>query len=270
MSNEFCMLCDSINEEEFNSMDLSNFYANSKEDGERIIAIKKGDRVELWNRRNVEKSSVYPEITNSLKKLDFDFIVDGEVISHDGLFNNLQRRAGVRNLIEIKKRVLEIPVKYMIFDIIRLEDKDLTKLPLSDRIKHLDKFKGIENIEILPYLEGEDIRKLWDLVKAQDKEGIILKTKNGIYEFRRSRKWVKLKNFKEVEIEFGEYEINNAGLKMSEGIYEVQVQDDSSDRVKKIKEKIDNGEKVKIIIQYLERTKENKLRFPSCKEVLLE
>lgn len=265
---EFCMLCDSINEEEFNSMDLNDFYGNNKEDGERIIAIKKGDRVELWNRRNVEKGFVYEEIINSLKKLDFDFVIDGEVTTHDGIFNSLQRRAGVRNPIEIKRRMVEIPVKYMIFDIIRLEDKDLTKLPLSDRIKFLDKFKGIENVEILPYLEGEDIRKLWDLVKTQDKEGIILKAKNSVYEFRRAKTWIKLKNFKEIEIEFGEYEVNNAGVKLSTGFYEVQVQDDSSDRVEKIKKKIDKGEKVKVVIQYLERTKDNKLRFPSCKEVI--
>ena len=78
----------------------------------------------------------------------------------------------------------------------------------------------------------------------------------------------KLKNWKEIEISFGRYEENPAGVKLINQEVEVQVQRDSSDRIERIKEKIDRGEKVKILVQYLEKTKAGKLRFPSCRSIL--
>ena len=39
-----------------------------KYDGERIIAVRYGDEISLWTRRNIQASYKFPEIVKALKK----------------------------------------------------------------------------------------------------------------------------------------------------------------------------------------------------------
>ena len=267
------MLCDNITENEFKKMDLSNFYGQVKKDGEHLIIIKKGKEVYMYNRRGKEKSNVYIEIKEEVSKvlrfLDIDFMIVGEMCSFDDNFNNFQHRSNLQNPIEIEKRRKEIPCVAWLFDILEFQGKNLTHLPLIQRKIMLEYFRGLEHIQVLNYFETpQEIGGLWKWVKENNKEGIILKLKTSPYTFSRSKSWIKLKNWKEIEISFGRYEENPAGVKLINQEVEVQVQRDSSDRIERIKEKIDRGEKVKILVQYLEKTKAGKLRFPSCRSIL--
>lgn len=265
MSEEF-MLCDTIKSIE--EVNINNYFGNEKIDGERIVALKEGNEVYLFNRRKNEKSKFFPEITEELKKFDFDFTIDGEVASKSGLFNDFQQRGNLRNIFEIEKRRKTFPLVFNVFDVLKINGQDLTKLPLIDRKEYLKQFKNkSDKIIPLDFVEGIDIITLWEFVKKENKEGIILKEKNSKYQFKRSREWLKLKFWKEISIEFSKYEINNAGVKLTEGIYEVQVQNDGSNRVKNIMEKIDKGEKAKVVVQYLDIGNTGKLRMPTCKEV---
>jgi len=273
MSEKICMLCDKITEQEFKEMDLSGYYANLKMDGERnLICIDNGN-VNIINRRGREKSEIYKEISESAKKLDITAIFDAEIIAIDGEFNSLQHRSNTTNPIGIREGMKKYPVKAVIFDILSLDNKKVINLPLIERKKILEKLKekiNCKELEIIDFYEGEEIMELWEKVKREDSEGIILKLKNSRYEFRRSNAWLKLKNFKEKICEFDKYEVNNAGLKLISQEVEVQVQDDRSGRIEKIKEKIDNGDKVKIEVQYLTiNPKTKKMRFPSTRKVLI-
>lgn len=263
------MLCNSITEKEFEKMDLSNFLAELKEDGERIIAVKEGLQIWLYNRRGREKSAIYSELVRELEKLELDFVIDAEVITCDELFNSLQHRSNLSDRNKIKEAEKKYPIKLMVFDIISLNKLDLRNKSLIERKKYLECLRGLEKIEVLNWFEGEDIRKLWEYVKENNKEGIILKLKNSVYEYRRSNSWIKLKNFKEVEVSFSRYESNNAGVKLISQEVEVQVQADSSSRVEKIKEKINNGGEVRVLVQYLSKGESGRLRFPSCRSVLI-
>lgn len=262
------MLCESI--ENLEQVDLNKVIGELKKDGERLLLIKESDRLELWNRRGKEKSFCYPELLE-VSKVSHNFILDGEVCSINEKFNDLQKRALLTDRYKIEIRKKEIPVIFYVFDILSFDNKDLTNLPLIERKKYLEHFRNLNNLVVLNWFEGEEIKELWNYVKENEKEGIILKFKNSAYIFSRSNSWLKLKNFKETIIEFSMYEMNNSGIKLTSenALYEIQVQNDNSDRVGKIKEKIDKGEKVKCEVQYLEKTKNNKLRFPSCKEVLI-
>jgi len=264
-----CMLCQAISEEEFENMDLSNWYANTKEDGERCIIIKNNDRIEIINRRGREKSIQYPEIVEEVAKVSGNFCIDGEMCSKEGGFNNLQKRALLTDRNKIEKRIKEIPVIFFVFDIISFNNKNLTQLPLIERKDYLEKFRGLENVEVLNWFENEDIKELWNWVKKNDKEGIILKLKNSMYKSKRDKSWLKLKNFKERIIEFVYYDLNPAGIKLTSENYLYEVQVAGIERAKKIKERLDKGEKVLVNVQYLEETKVGKLRFPSTKEVLI-
>lgn len=257
---EICMLCETV--KDLNELDLSKYYAQTKEDGERILAVKKGGVVELWNRRNIEKSAVFPEIVEELKKIPYEFIIDGEVVSYDELFNSLQKRALLRDVNKISQRMKEIPVIYKVFDILELNGKNVTDIPLKDRKLLFETMgDGMTSIKVLKFVDGEpDIRALWDLVNQQGREGIVLKLKDSIYEKRRSWNWIKLKCWKYAEISFYTYENNDNGS--------ITVENTDGDRclvsgkdVDLVKQAIDTDKKVDLKIKFLEKTKDGRYRF---------
>jgi ATP-dependent DNA ligase len=261
-----CMLCGSV--ANISEVAIDRYIAEEKFDGERIVAIKNGDNINLVNRRGASKENIYIEITESLKKFDFDFVIDGEIVAEKGVFNDLQRRALLRDVEEIKKRAVEIPTKFMAFDIISLKGEDLKSKPLLDRKKILsDNIKDNDRVVACEWISGEDnIKDLWEKIREENKEGIILKIKNSIYQNKRTNAWVKLKNFKEIELSFNGYEMNNAGVKVNDGFNEVQIQ--GLPRAEWVINSIKSNGFVKVIVQYLDKEKTGKLRFPSCKEVV--
>lgn len=117
---ELFMLCHSTTEQEASQMDFTKWKANYKWDGERIIAIVDSGSVLLLNRRGNIKNEQFTEVVEELKTLP-DCILDGELISKDNNFNRLQSRSGTDKgpALEIKKA--NIPITYMIFDLISLD-----------------------------------------------------------------------------------------------------------------------------------------------------
>jgi len=274
---EKMMLCGSISS--LNDIVISRYMAEEKFDGERIKVIKKGKVVSMINRRGAYKEEVYIELKEELQTLDFDFIIDGEVCSTNGIFNDLQRRALLRDTDKISIRKSSIPIVMHVFDIMELNGLNTTLLPLIERKKLLtdnfanspnspDSHPNLVTIKLAEYVLGEvNIRALWNRIINENKEGIILKVIDSIYVYKRSNAFLKYKNFKEIEILFNKYEVNNAGVKLNDGFHEVQVQ--GVPRANWIIEKINKGEHIKVIVQYLEKSATTgKLRFPSCKEVV--
>lgn len=264
MDKKTFMLCDSIKEEEFRKMDLSNYIGEDKKDGERIIVCKEGLQVWIFNRRGREKGFIYPEIVKDLEKLQEDFIIDGEVITKDGLFNSLQHRSNLgRN--KVSEGVRNYPIEFCVFDIISFNKMDLRNKPLVERKKYLEFLRGLEAVKILNWFEDEDIRVLWEFIKEHNKEGIILKLKNSVYEARRSEKWIKCKNFKEEVVKLTKFAVNNAGFRCEDDFDNaVQVAGEES---KEVANQITNNGFCYVVIQYLEKTKDNKFRFPSFKGI---
>jgi ATP-dependent DNA ligase len=261
-----CMLCGSV--ANISEVAIDRYIAEEKFDGERIVAIKNGDNINLVNRRGANKENVYIEITESLKKFDFDFVIDGEIVAEKGVFNDLQRRALLRDVEEIKKRAVEIPTKFMAFDIISLKGEDLKSKPLLDRKKILsDNIKDNDRVVACEWISGEDnIKDLWEKIREENKEGIILKIKNSIYQNKRTNAWVKLKVWKDIDLKMNRYTINNAGIRLenNEGIF-VQC---AGEQAKYVKQQIDEKGEIMVTIQYLERTADNKFRFPSFIKVV--
>lgn len=260
------MLCDSV--KSLSDVKLARYIAEQKFDGERILISKKGNVVKVTNRRGAEKSDVYPEIVEELSKLNFDFWLDGEMCSSNGIFNDLQRRALLRDSNEIANRRESIPLIYNVFDVLELNSERLVFKPLLERKKILaDNFSNLEKIKVAEWFDKEEeIKALWEKVQQNNLEGIVLKIKDSVYVFKRSSSWLKCKNFKEVTIKFTSGEINNAGIKLTDGFNEVQVQQKS--RADWIVKKLATDGFVEVVVQYLDKGESGKLRFPSCREVV--
>lgn len=261
---KFFMLCDSITEEESEGLDTQRWKANIKYDGERIISIREGDDIILINRRGKICNLHFPEIVEELKKILPDkTIVDGEIISTDDNFTALQSRALTSKVSRIKELIKEVPVNYMIFDLIKNKDKDIRFLELEDRVTQMkDLFSSLQGqSDKIKLAEFGEIKEMIKKARAEDREGLILKDMNGTYENRRSPAWKKLKFFLEGELKPISYEENPKGIRVEDKDGNaVQIAGQQS---KPIKALIDQKKDITIYVQYLEKSEEGRMRFPS-------
>jgi ATP-dependent DNA ligase len=259
-------LCNPITEVELTGLDKSQFQANIKFDGTRIIAVvDKGDVI-LVNRRGYVCNIHFREVVEELKTFK-DCILDGEVISLDDNFTKLQSRAGTKNKEKLKELEKTIPVKYVVFDILAIDGTAsqnlITNKALKERIeqlKELFKDKALKSVELAEY---NDVDVMLSRAKEQKKEGIVIKDINSLYEHRRTNSWLKLKMWCEKDIIFTKYEVNNAGIRVTTDneLVSCQISGEQSGQVQELLNK--NG-KVELTIQYLTENKETGgLRFPS-------
>ena len=264
------MLCKSITETETREkadlpLSFHNKKANIKYDGERIKAFKTNGEVFLINRRGNVKNGNYPEVVEELETYDFDFVIDGEVISEDDNFNLLQKRALTKNPNKQRELRNSIPVKYMVFDILEIDDNNLRDKPLKERINYKGLFEDNDN-RTLEIAEYKPVGEMLRIAKREGREGIVIKNMDGrYYENKRHENWLKCKFFKETTIELISYTINNAGIRCEDK--EKNAVQISGQQHLEVKQLLDNGKSVLVEIQYLEKTKDNRFRFPSFRGI---
>jgi len=262
-------LCESTTEQEVFNFDDTRYKAQTKLDGERIIAVVINHDTILVNRRGKICNFHFEEVVEDLKVLD-DCIIDGEIISLDDNFNKLQRRALTKDRDKLKVLQTEIPVKYMVFDILSIggvaKQNLITMKPLKDRITILNQLFNGKQLKHTELLEYGDIKTIFEKAKVDDREGIVIKDLNSCYEGKRSKSWIKCKFFLEKDIVFTKYEVNPSGIRVEndEGIA-CQVAGQQSQEVKEL---LDRDGKVELTLQYLEETEDKKLRFPSYKKIV--
>jgi bifunctional non-homologous end joining protein LigD len=181
-----------------------------KFDGYRSVAFVDDGDVRLVSRNQNEMTSLYPELRElpSLIKAK-QAVLDGEVVALDDQgrpsFSLMQQRAGIRSGIKRTRSNPEIPVLYYVFDLLYLDGFNLMKVNLEERKEMLKTV--VTDSDLLRYSEhfiGEG-KQLYEAAKEQGLEGIIAKRRNGCYEQKRSREWLKLKITRRQECVIGGY-----------------------------------------------------------------
>src|SRR6201987_4160916 len=103
-----------------------------KFDGMRCLAFRDGDRVRLLSRNRQSLNGTYPELVDALaSQRTSRLVVDGEVVSFEGgrtSFARLQGRLGIPDP-EVA-RASRIRVYYYLFDLLHLDRKCTTDIPL--------------------------------------------------------------------------------------------------------------------------------------------
>jgi bifunctional non-homologous end joining protein LigD len=168
-----------------------------KFDGYRIIAYVDQLNVKLESRGGMDYTKKYPPITAALKKLNRQMVVDGEVVylNKQGIpdFDLLQTFNGQKTG----------PLAYYVFDILWLDGKDLTSLPLLERKAVLKDVIG--GNPVIRYSEHFD-DGLLVLRHARENalEGIMAKKKDSRYiPDNRSNLWLKFTIDKKEEFVVG-------------------------------------------------------------------
>jgi len=180
--------------------DSPDYLYEVKWDGIRALACVDSEGTVLYSRNGKDISQRYPELalTSYLKRVPA--VLDGEiVVVQNGLpsFRTLQTRDCLQDPHKIRAAARNIPAIYMVFDILSLEGKDLTGLPL---IKRKELLQGMvldgSNFVISQHVL-EAGKGLFELAKAKGLEGVMAKRLDSPYQAgKRSSYWLKFRNVK--------------------------------------------------------------------------
>jgi bifunctional non-homologous end joining protein LigD len=162
-----------------------------KYDGFRIIAVKNGEKMFLYSRTGKSMNKLFPSVVKELKKLDRDVWLDGEVVVEDA-----HGKARFQLLASGEPIPANLHLRYYIFDILSLDDNDLTQYPLFER-KELLKllFKALKS-SVLVHVDAIKGAASTICKKAEKEgwEGLIAKDNDGRYfPGKRSSQWLKVK-----------------------------------------------------------------------------
>ncbi len=169
-----------------------------KWDGMRILAdISAGSRAagtRLTSRNENDVTAAWPDVARSPLG-DRDLLVDGEVIALNDAgvpdFRVLQERMHVRNARTVARLVEQVPVTFMVFDLLRLDGRDLTAEPLVERRARLAELLDGSAWQVPP--SYDDGAMLHEVTLAQGLEGIVSKRLASPYRpGERSAQWLKL------------------------------------------------------------------------------
>jgi bifunctional non-homologous end joining protein LigD len=174
-----------------------------KWDGVRVIAYVSSDGVRASGRRTNDLAGRYPELSGLADLLPHhDVILDGEVVAfEDGRpsFERLQRRMHVQR--PDQRLIREVPVRFVVFDLLFLDGHLLFDIPYADRralLNDLD-LAASGPVEVPPYLhagDAEQVAELVEFTREQQLEGLIAKRLDSPYRpGRRVDFWRKVKNF---------------------------------------------------------------------------
>src|SRR5438045_4621388 len=117
-----------------------------KWDGIRALAYVDGGRVRLQSRTGEEITPRYPEIHAMGRALGSrEVILDGEIVALDDKgrpsFEQIQQRMGLTSDSQIRRKMIEVPVVYMLFDLLWHEGRSLIEQPYEERRRLLAKLK---------------------------------------------------------------------------------------------------------------------------------
>jgi bifunctional non-homologous end joining protein LigD len=142
----------------------SEWLFERKFDGIRLLAYKRGADVQLFSRNRLPQR--LPAVSEAIAALPVDdAILDGEM-AWDG-------KSG-----------------YHVFDILWLNGRDVTGLPLEERRALLQKLPFKTPLKRVQLLDDD---QPWERARHEGWEGVIAKRRGSPYEHRRSKHWLKMK-----------------------------------------------------------------------------
>jgi bifunctional non-homologous end joining protein LigD len=184
-----------------------------KHDGIRTIAMLEDGRARLVSRRGNDQTAAFPALAAALGRLcapEGTMILDGEIaaLGSDGVtsFQRLQPRLGLESPDDIARADETIPVVFFAFDLLYLDGRDLTGVPLEHRKALLG--ATLEESELIRMVEplvgtGEELFR-WAVERRM--EGVMAKHRASLYRRgARTDQWLKVKGKLTDEFVIGGY-----------------------------------------------------------------
>ncbi len=209
---------------------FQNASVEDKYDGIRAQAHVSGGEVRIFSRTRDEITESFPELPMALGGLPKGAILDGEIIAWSSgdagvqaralPFSTLQQRLGRKKVSA--KLLRDVPVAYLVFDVLYVDGELLLDRPLSERARILDNllvapraavvhqlqaqsrlgFDEPEETSLSPLLRApvaapssaEDLDALFTAARERGNEGLMIKDLDSLYTPGcRGKSWLKMK-----------------------------------------------------------------------------
>jgi len=172
-----------------------------KFDGIRAQIHKRDSHVEIYS-RTLDRVTEFPELLEPIRNITGDFILDGEIIGwRNGRaipFTELQQRLG-RKQVDLFTSA-QVPVSFVAFDLLLLDDRTLLDTPLVERRLLLERLLATVEQPALQFTRAklcrsvEEIEDRFLLALDTGNEGLLAKAPGSPYvPGRRGQFWMKLK-----------------------------------------------------------------------------
>jgi bifunctional non-homologous end joining protein LigD len=180
-----------------------------KWDGVRTIALIDQGRVRLQTRNLLDATRRYPEL-HALGEVfgDRPVILDGEIVALDDVdrpsFARLQKRMHLNDAPTINRAVRDVPIFYVIFDVLYLDGRSTMNLPYTQRREMLESLPLVGARWQITTMQIGGGKKILKAAQTLGLEGIVAKRLNSKYEpGKRSPAWIKHKLIKRQEFVIG-------------------------------------------------------------------
>jgi len=181
--------------------------AQLKYDGVRLIALNKGGCVTFYTRNGNEVN--LPSLKAILEDAPFtNYAMDGEITLVTGKQEDRTKISGMINSAMHGGIIDESNVRFNAFDFMALSDWEAAKCNelYSMRFKALNEILSYMRSEnfipatTVTLANAEDANEYYQEVLEEGYEGLVLKSENHLYSFKRSKDWVKVKETKEADL----------------------------------------------------------------------
>lgn len=190
-----------------------------KWDGVRALVAIHDGRFRAWGRGEVDTTVRYPELqrlTDAMKSRQLLF--DGELVAFDAAgrpsFGALQRRMHLSDPAEIARMVAQVPVTYLIFDLLHVDGRSLLCEPYRQRRGLLESLVPAGSDWVVPpYYSGGAVDgseqgasgiAVQQASRDQALEGVVAKRLDSPYRSgKRSSDWIKVPNVLTQEVVIG-------------------------------------------------------------------
>ncbi len=189
--------------------DDSRWAYEIKWDGVRAIGYVEGGRLRLASRNGRDITPRYPELRELGRALaGREAVLDGEVVAFGPAgrpsFQLLQRRMHLTSEHAVRRLAASDPVTYIVFDLLWLDGHSLCGLDYLERRERLLELGLNGKTWQTPAHHVGDGAALLEASRAQGLEGILAKRVDCPYTpGRRSPTWVKVKNFRRIDVVIG-------------------------------------------------------------------
>jgi len=170
-----------------------DWQAEWKWDGIRGQIIKRNNELFVWSRGEELMTNKFPEFTILQNLLPNGVALDGEIIPMQNNqplpFALMQTRIGRKTIT--KKQLTEVPIHFLVYDIVEFEHIDCRHLSLIERRNLLEQIVQQTNHSVLQisptisFSTWHELSKLREQSRNYFAEGIMLKKKSSTYQVGR-------------------------------------------------------------------------------------
>ncbi|HST31578.1 MAG TPA: ATP-dependent DNA ligase [Chthoniobacterales bacterium] len=178
-------------------------FVEDKFDGIRAQLHRNSKQVEIYSRDLRRITDQFPELAERARKFESDVILDGEIIAFEQgrklTFFDLQKRLGRRaegpDLFTTASA--DVPVLFVAFDILWLDDHSLLKSSLKERrvlLRDLTLPPQFRIADVFPAHSADEIEQRFQEARRRLNEGLMIKDPQSSYTpGARGMSWFKLK-----------------------------------------------------------------------------